>query len=209
MVFFSVSRTRRRSFLLSQGACFTFIVSFWDYTEYSIIPDFIWTNYHYIFSGCFEPSRGSLFNISLTYASTLFYCIFCVAILTLIIGFTVAFFLAFHVRSLTELQIGLFLICTIPFWTSNVIRMVSVWIPLLGRNGLFNEFLLNLGLMQSPIEWFLYSPLAVLLAFVHLYTLFMIVPIFNSMIRIDHSIIEAAYHSGANGHHGANLGITY
>ena len=108
-----------------------------------------------------------------------------------------AFFLAFHVRSL-PLQIALFLLCTIPFWTSNVIRMVS-WIPLLGRNGLFNEFLLSLGVIQSPVEWFLYSPFAVLLAFVHLYTLFMIVPIFNSMIRIDNSIIEAAYDSGSSG----------
>ena len=70
---------------------------------------------------------------------------------------------------------------------------------LLGRNGLFNEFLLNLGVIQSPVEWFLYSPFAVLLAFVHLYTLFMIVPIFNSMIRIDNSIIEAAYDSGSSG----------
>ena len=48
---------------------------------------------------------------------------------TLLIGFTVAYFLAFHVRSLT-MQIVLFLLCTIPFWTSNVIRMIS-WIPLL------------------------------------------------------------------------------
>ena len=90
----------------------TFIVSFWDYTEYSIIPDFIWTNYHYIFSGCFEPSADLCLTFR-TYASTLFYCFFA-WLLTLIIGFTVAFFLAFHVRSL-PLQIGLFLICTIPF----------------------------------------------------------------------------------------------
>ena len=54
--------------------------------------------------------------------------------LTLVIGFTVAYFLAFHVRSATW-QTVLFLVCTIPFWTSNVIRMIS-WIPFLGRNGL-------------------------------------------------------------------------
>ena len=173
----------------------TFIVSFWDYTEYSIIPDFIWSNYQYIFEGCFDFNVDACLTFR-TYASTLFYCFF-VWLLTLIIGFTVAFFLAFHVHSL-PLQIALFLLCTIPFWTSNVIRMVS-WIPLLGRNGLFNEFLLNLGVIQSPVEWFLYSPFAVLLAFVHLYTLFMIVPIFNSMIRIDNSIIEAAYDSGSSG----------
>jgi putative spermidine/putrescine transport system permease protein len=41
-------------------------------------------------------------------------------------------------RALEDLQIVLFLLCTIPFWTSNVIRMIS-WIPLLGRNGLVNQ----------------------------------------------------------------------
>ena len=84
------------------------------------------------------------------------------------------------------------------FLTSNVIRMVS-WIPLLGRNGLFNSFLLSTGIIDDPQEWFLYSHFSVVLAFIHLYTLFMIVPIFNSMLRIDKSIIEAAYDAGANG----------
>jgi putative spermidine/putrescine transport system permease protein len=47
---------------------------------------------------------------------------------TLILGFFVAYFLVFHIRS-PLLAIGLFLICTVPFWTSNIIRMIS-WIPL-------------------------------------------------------------------------------
>ena len=75
--------------------------------------------------------------------------------------------------------------------------MVS-WIPLLGRNGLVNETLISFGLIQEPIEWLLYSSFSVVLALVHLYTLFMIVPIFNSMLRIDKEVIEAAYDSGAN-----------
>jgi putative spermidine/putrescine transport system permease protein len=96
------------------------------------------------------------------------------------------------------MQIVLFLICTIPFWTSNVIRMIS-WIPLLGRNGLANDALLALGLAEQRQEWLLFSEFSVLLAFVHLYTLFMIVPIFNSMMRIDRSLLEAAYDAGASG----------
>ena len=99
------------------------------------------------------------------------------------LGFTVAYFLAFHVRSPTT-QIVLFLVCTIPFWTSNVIRMIS-WIPLLGRNGLVNDALIARRLVNKPLDWLLYSDFSVALAFVHLYTVFMIVPIFNSMMRID------------------------
>ena len=172
----------------------TVIVSFWDYTDYSIIPDFIFSNYHYIFDGCFAFEGDTCLTLK-TYASTLYFC-FLTWFFTLMLGFTVAFFLAFHVKS-TPVQIGLFLLCTIPFWTSNVIRMVS-WIPLLGRNGLFNDFLIRLGLINQPLDWLLYSPFAVLVAFVHLYTLFMIVPIFNSMMRIDRSLIEAAHDAGAN-----------
>ena len=172
----------------------TLIVSFWDYTEYSIIPDLIFGNYVYIFQVCFSFEDGLCLTFK-TYISTFFFCFF-TWLITLLLGFSVAYFLAFYVNSL-PLQITLFLICTIPFWTSNVIRMVS-WIPLLGRNGLVNETLISFGLIQEPMEWLLYSSFSVVLALVHLYTLFMIVPIFNSMLRIDKEVIEAAYDSGAN-----------
>ena len=161
-------------------------VSFWDYTEFSLIPDFVLTNYVEIFESDVTYS---------TYLNT-FKFAFLGWLFTVIIGFTLAYFLAFHVRTL-RWQIILFLICTIPFWTSNIIRMIA-WIPVLGRNGLMNSLLLELGVIGEPLEWLLYSDFAVILAFVHLYTLFMLVPIFNSMMRIDKSIIEAAQDMGAN-----------
>ena len=64
--------------------------------------------------------------------------------------------------------------------------MIS-WIPFLGRNGLVNTTLVELGLIHEPIEWLLFSDFAVVLAYVHLYTLFMVMPIFNTMMRIDQS----------------------
>ena len=172
----------------------TFIVSFWDYNDYSIIPDLIFDNYIYIFEGCFRVNAELCMTFK-TYLSTLYFC-FITWLVTLVLGFFIAYFLAFYVTS-TQIQIALFLICTIPFWTSNVIRMVS-WIPLLGRHGLVNDALIQIGLIKEPVEWFLYSEFSVILALVHLYTLFMIVPIFNSMMRIDKSIVEGAYDSGAN-----------
>jgi putative spermidine/putrescine transport system permease protein len=116
--------------------------------------------------------------------------------LTLVIGFTIAYFLAFYVRTMTT-QMTLFLVCTIPFWTSNVIRMIS-WVPLLGRNGLVNDALVGSHIVSQPVEWLLYSPFSVTLVFVHLFTFFMVAPIFNSMMRIDRRLIEAAYDSGAS-----------
>lgn len=164
-----------------------FIVSFWDYTEFSLVPDFVFTNYI------------ELFESSVTYS--IYLSTFKFAAIswgfTLTIGFAVAYFLAFHVRTL-KWQIILFLICTIPFWTSNIIRMIA-WIPVLGRHGLVNQALIHLGFIDQPLEWLLYSDFAVILAFVHLYTLFMVVPIFNSMMRIDKSVLEAARDAGASG----------
>ena len=171
------------------------IVSFWDYTEYSIIPDFITTNYTDIFGGC-VAKLPDLCTVFATYLSTFKY-VFLTWFFTLILGFAIAYYLAFCINSLS-IQIALFLLCTIPFWTSNVIRMIS-WIPLLGRNGLVNKSLQDMGLIKEPIEWLLYSGFSVTLAFIHLYTLFMVVPIFNSMLRIDRSVLEAAYDAGAGG----------
>ena len=154
----------------------TVVVSFWDYNEYALIPAFTMRNYLDIFEGCWRNLPDLCVTLK-TYLSTLKFCLM-VWLFTLVTGFTVAYFLAFHIRTLT-IQVVLFLICTIPFWTSNVIRMIS-WIPLLGRNGLVNDALLALGLVQDRQEWLLYSDFSVTLAFVHLYTLFMICLLYTS-----------------------------
>ncbi|MFD1910793.1 ABC transporter permease [Halodurantibacterium flavum] len=163
------------------------IVSFWGATEYSIYPAFEFENYRYLFG---SAVTWRVFLQTFIFAGTTW-------ALTLVIGFTVAYFLAFHIRSQTW-QIALFLLCTIPFWTSNIIRMIS-WVPFLGRNGLANQALISMGIVDQPLEWLLFSNFAVTLAFVHLYTLFMVVPIFNTMMRIDKSLIEAARDGGASG----------
>lgn len=169
------------------------MVSFWDYNQYELIPGFTFKSYIAIFEGC--VSGDELCTTFKTYLSTLKFSGL-VWLITLLVGFAVSYFLAFCVRS-SGVQTLLFVLCTIPFWTSNVIRMVS-WVPLLGRNGLVNQALTGSGLVQQPVEWLLFSDFSVTLAFVHLYTMFMIVPIFNSMMRIDRSLIEAASDAGAS-----------
>jgi putative spermidine/putrescine transport system permease protein len=174
---------------------FVVMVSFWDYNEYEMIPTFTTRGYYESFEGCLTK-LPELCTTLATYMKTIKLCLM-VWFITLLIGFTVAYFLAFHVRS-TTWQVALSLLCTIPFWTSNVIRMIA-WIPLLGRNGLVNTGLINAGIVAEPVEWLLYSEFAIVLAMVHLFTFFMIVPIFNSMMRIDRRLIEAAYDAGATG----------
>ncbi|WP_096787471.1 ABC transporter permease [Rhodobacter sp. CZR27] len=163
------------------------IVSFWTATEFSIVPAFSFENYDFLLG---SPVTYSVFLNTFKYAAITW-------AVTLVLGFTVAYFLAFHVRS-QAWQTALFLLCTIPFWTSNIIRMIS-WIPFLGRNGIANSTLISWGVIDQPLEWLLFSDFSVILAFVHLYTLFMVVPIFNTMMRIDRSLLEAASDAGASG----------
>jgi putative spermidine/putrescine transport system permease protein len=162
------------------------VVSFFDFDHGGIIPTFILDNYQDIFTS----------NLTvLLYLNSLKYAVIVWAI-TLVVGFTLANYLVFHVNSLL-LKIGLFLLCSVPFWTSTIIRMIA-WIPFLGRNGLLNTLLLDAHLISHPLTFLLFSDFAVIVAYVYLFTLFMMVPIFNSMARIDVRLIEAAKDAGAS-----------
>jgi len=163
-----------------------FVVSFWQFNGYAMTPAFTLDNYINVFTSQVTLS---------TYVNTFKYVVL-VWTACLAIAFPVSYFLAFCIEK-ESLRILLFLLCTIPFWTSNIIRMIS-WIPLLGREGLINQLLLNLSLTQEPVDWLLYSDFAIVLGMVHLYNFFMIAPIFNSMMRIDRTLITAARDMGAS-----------
>lgn len=162
------------------------VVSFFDYANYQIVPDFNLRNYIELFQ---SKLTYQLYMSMLKFAAIVW-------VITLIIGFTISYFLVFHVRSLLW-KIAFFLLCTVPFWTSNIIRMIS-WIPVLGREGLVNRILMFFGIIDAPLDFLLFSDFAVVVAYVHLFTLFMIVTLFNSMARIDPDIIEAAVDAGAS-----------
>lgn len=163
------------------------VVSFWRF-QFLVgpVPDFTFRNYIDIL--------GNATSWRL-YLSTLKFTLIVLAI-TFVLGFWISYFLVFHIRNLLT-AIALFLICTVPFWTSNIIRMIS-WRPILGKEGLVNRALMDLGVIDEPLAWLLFSDFAVVVAYVHLFTLFMIVPIFNAMARIDKSLLEAAVDAGAS-----------
>src|ERR1700753_108941 len=84
------------------------VVSFFDYNTTEIIPAFLSQNYEELLT---SPVTWEIYLQTVEYAAI-------TGVLTFTIGFTLAYFLAFHVRS-TMWQTVLFLVCTIPFWTSN------------------------------------------------------------------------------------------
>ena len=164
---------------------FVVAVSFFRYDNFAVIPAFSFENY------------ASVLGTNLTYR--LYYTMIGFSIatwfFTLIIGFTIAYFLVFHVRN-QVIAVGLFLVCTVPFWTSNIIRMIA-WLPMLGKQGLINSALMATGVVDKPVGFLLFSNFAVVVSYVNLFTIFMIVPIFNSMSRID----RAAVRSGGRRRH--------
>lgn len=162
------------------------VVSFLDFDGFRIVNEFTLLNYQ------------ELFDSSLTWAlyKNTLWTVLIVWAITVVIGITLSNFLVFHVNSLM-VQIGLFLLCTIPFWTSSIIRMIS-WLPLLGRNGVINQSLIGLGLIDQPIDGLIFSDMAVIIVYVHSFSLFMIVPIFNAMVRIRPEVVEAAFEAGAS-----------
>jgi putative spermidine/putrescine transport system permease protein len=165
---------------------FVVVVSFFDYDRLEIFPAFMFDNYVDIFK---SEITVRLYLKTLEYAAL-------VQAITVVIGFLVSYFLTFHVRTL-QWRVGLLVACTIPFFTSNMIRMIS-WIPFLGREGILNSSVLATHLVKEPLDFLLFSDFAVIVAYVHILSMMMVAPIVNSMAKIDHSLIAAARDAGAS-----------
>jgi putative spermidine/putrescine transport system permease protein len=162
------------------------VVSFFDYDRTGIYPAFMLDNYRELLA---SPATLRL------YGSTLKFAVIVWAI-TLFLGFNIAYFLIFHVRS-NAVRLVFLLLCAIPFLTSGIIRTIA-WIPFLGRNGAFNQALMTLQLTSRPLDFLLFSDFAVIVSYVHLYTVLMIGPIANSLAKIHPSLLEAARDAGAS-----------
>jgi len=128
---------------------FVVVVSFFDYDRLEIFPAFMFDNYVDIFT---SEITVRLYLKTLEYAAL-------VEAITVVIGFLVAYFLTFHVRTM-HWRVGLLVACTIPFFTSNMIRMIS-WIPFLGREGILNSSVLATHLVKQPLDFLLFSDFAV------------------------------------------------
>src|SRR3990172_336296 len=117
-------------------------------------------------------------------------------ILCLLIGYPAAYFISLKVKP--SWKNSMLTMVVIPFWTSFLIRTYA-WIIILRSEGLINNGLIALGLIQQPIETLLYSEFAVMLGLVYGELPFMILPLYASIEKLDLSLLEAAGDLGANG----------
>lgn len=115
-------------------------------------------------------------------------------VLTLVIGFPVAFYIAKIARGRT--RAALFLMCLLPFWVSEIVRVFG-WMLLLRETGLLSRGLQWLGVTSGPVE-LLYTDAAVMIGLVYTSILFMIVPLISTIDGLDDALIEAGYDLGGN-----------
>jgi ABC-type spermidine/putrescine transport system permease subunit I len=111
-----------------------------------------------------------------------------VTLISISLAFPVAYFLAFKVKK--NIMTWLILI-NLPLWISFLLRVIA-WKVMLGNNGVINSTLIELGLLQGPLEFLLYSRFAVILTLIHGWAAFAILPIYLSLSKIDRSLLEAA-----------------
>jgi putrescine transport system permease protein len=139
-------------------------------------------NYATLFS---DPLYLDAFLSSLRIAATS-------ASITLLIAYPMAYALA---RARQSVRTPLLMLVVLPFWTSFLIR-VYAWTGILNSNGLINDALLALGLIEHPLP-LLHTEFAVHLGIVYSYLPFMVLPIFAVLERFDWGLLDAAADLGA------------
>ncbi|MEX0962347.1 MAG: ABC transporter permease [Simkaniaceae bacterium] len=115
------------------------------------------------------------------------------SVLCLFIAYPVAYFMAFRAKRFKNLLLFLLIV---PFWT-NFLLHVYAWFFVLEKEGFLNNFLIKFHLISEPLH-FLNSLFAVMLMMIYYYLPFMTLPIYSSLERFDHRLMEASFDLGAS-----------
>ena len=117
-----------------------------------------------------------------------------VTLLSVLLGYPVAYFLSFRAGPRKEI---LYQLVVVPLWVSYLVRGYA-WKTILGSDGVLNGFLQYLHITHGPVSAILYSPFAVVLMLTHIYTPFVFLPIYASLEHIPRSLVEASQDLGAS-----------
>ncbi|TDQ77651.1 spermidine/putrescine transport system permease protein [Dongia mobilis] len=171
-----------------------FVRSFWTQNVFEIDTTFTLRNYAYIFElsdritywfGIPFPLANPVYVILLVKSIAMS---LAVTVVVILLAYPMAYFMAFRVKRHKMLWL---ILITIPIWTSYLLR-VFAWKIMLGFNGVINSGLMNLGIIDKPLEFLLYNPIAVIITLAHAWVAFAILPIYVSLEKIDRSLLEAA-----------------
>ncbi len=164
--------------------CLLFCYSFWSLNEFQqILRHPTLANYAHLFT---NPLYLTVILRSLRIA-------FSVVFLSLLIGYPLAYFLAFHARKHRHL---LYQAVIIPLWVSYLVRAYA-WKVIFGNEGVLNTLLMWTHLAAHPLGFLLYSPFAVIVTLTHIYVPFVVLPVVASLEKIPRELLESSSDLGA------------
>lgn len=166
-----------------------FSYSFWKPSPFlDVIKEFSFNNYIKFFTataGGRAPYSVLLDTLELALTVTFF---------TVLLSFPLAYYINFKVKRFKEL---IYMLVIIPLWVSYIVRAYS-WKIVLGTNGILNSALIWLGITDHPLDIFLYSKVSVVIGMVHIYTPFVLMPIYTALEQIPRNLLEASKDLGAS-----------
>lgn len=165
-----------------------FTYSFWKPGPFDVVKEFNFSNYTKFFTattGGQAPYSVLLDTLGLAIMVT---------IVTVLLSFPLAYYINFKVTRFKQL---IYTLVIIPLWVSYIVRAYS-WKIILGTNGILNSALIWLGVTDAPLDIFLYSKVSVIIGMVHIYTPFVLMPIYTALEQIPRNLMEASKDLGAN-----------
>jgi spermidine/putrescine transport system permease protein len=161
-----------------------FCYSFWTVASGNVVHQWNLGNYHELL-------------VKAVYRDTLSRSLWIAARVTafaLMLGYPLAYFLSFYAGVRKDL---LYQLVIIPLWVSYLVRAYA-WKTILGTGGVLNTLLQFFHITRHPVDSLLYSPFAVVLTLTHIYTPFVVLPIYAAMEHIPRNLVEASHDLGAS-----------
>lgn len=147
-----------------------------------------------------EPLKFTLSNFAVIFQKKHYLIIFLrslkISFLTTIFSIIFSYPVAYFLAKRTKFDKVLIVVLMIPFWINYLIRTFA-WKLILSENGVLNQLLLWLKIIDEPVR-ILYSQTSVLLGLIYMYTPMMVLPLYASLLRIDNSLVEASQDLGAS-----------
>jgi len=159
------------------------LISFFRADKHEIIRELTLFNYVNFFGN---------WTYSGTYLGTILLCLEVVAV-SVLVGYPIAWFIWQQNGSRRYLML---LLAVVPLFMSYIVKLYTLR-SMFGLNGLVNQLLLSLGILEKPSQLFLFNQRAVLVTMVVIYLPFVILPIFLALERIPRSLLHASIDLGA------------
>ncbi len=163
---------------------YVIVMSFCSIDEgYNVVFQFTTENYNRLF----DPNYVEIYTQSIL-----------IALATTLICIAIAYPFAFIIaRTKSGKKPILYMLVIIPFWTNSLIRIYG-WRSFLGASGWLNTFLMNTGLIDTPVQ-FLFKTGTTVLGMVYVLFPFMVLPLYTAIEKLDQNLLEASADLGAKG----------